>query len=64
MKRALNLPVALVEASGIELKKAGKDLVGRCPFHEEDPASLVVTPAKNLVGVNNQGQRPTTRKRV
>src|SRR3989338_481435 len=38
----------LIEASGIELKKAGKDKQGRCPFHEEDTASLVVTPAKNL----------------
>lgn len=38
----------LVEASGIELKKAGKDLLGRCPFHEDDTASLVVTPSKNL----------------
>jgi DNA primase len=38
----------LVEASGIELKKAGKDLLGQCPFHEDDTASLVVTPAKNL----------------
>ena len=38
----------LVEASGIELKKAGKDKLGRCPFHEDDSASLVVTPAKNL----------------
>jgi DNA primase len=38
----------LVEASGVELKKAGKDMLGRCPFHEDDTASLVVTPAKNL----------------
>jgi DNA primase catalytic core len=38
----------LVEASGVELKRGGKDLVGRCPFHEDDTASLVVTPAKNL----------------
>jgi DNA primase catalytic core len=38
----------LAEASGIELKKAGKDLLGRCPFHEDDTASLVVTPDKNL----------------
>jgi DNA primase len=38
----------LVEASGIELRKSGKDRVGRCPFHEDDTASLVVTPAKNL----------------
>ncbi len=38
----------LVEASGIELKKSGKDWLGRCPFHEDDTASLVVTPTKNL----------------
>lgn len=38
----------LVEAAGIALKKSGKDGLGRCPFHEDDTASLVVTPAKNL----------------
>ncbi len=38
----------LVETSGVVLKRAGKDWVGRCPFHEDDTASLVVTPAKNL----------------
>ncbi len=38
----------LVEASGIELKKSGKDFIGQCPFHEDATASLVVTPAKNL----------------
>ncbi len=38
----------LVGASGIEMKKSGKDWLGRCPFHEDDTASLVVTPAKNL----------------
>jgi DNA primase len=38
----------LVEASGVVLKAAGKDLLGRCPFHEDREASLVVTPAKNL----------------
>jgi DNA primase len=38
----------LVEGSGVELKAAGKDLLGRCPFHEDAQASLVVTPAKNL----------------
>ena len=43
------VPVArLVEASGIELKKGGKDLLGRCPFHDDTTASLVVTPVKNL----------------
>jgi DNA primase catalytic core len=38
----------LVEAAGVVLKKTGKDLAGRCPFHDDDTASLVVTPAKNL----------------
>jgi DNA primase catalytic core len=38
----------LIASSGIELKRAGKDLLGRCPFHKDDQASFVVTPAKNL----------------
>jgi DNA primase len=38
----------LVEASGISLKKSGKDLLGQCPFHDDGEPSLVVTPAKNL----------------
>jgi DNA primase len=38
----------LVEAAGIALRPAGKDLLGRCPFHEDREASLVVTPSKNL----------------
>jgi len=39
----------LVAAAGVELKKAGKDWLGRCPFHQPDTEpSLVVTPAKNL----------------
>lgn len=38
----------LVEDAGIELKKAGKDLLGRCPFHADETASLVVTAPKNL----------------
>ncbi len=38
----------LIESSGIPLQKTGKDLTGQCPFHEDDTASLVVTPAKNL----------------
>jgi DNA primase len=38
----------LVEASGVELKKAGKDQIGRCPFHDDRQASLVVSGGKNL----------------
>ncbi|MFY9316656.1 MAG: CHC2 zinc finger domain-containing protein [Burkholderiales bacterium] len=38
----------LVEASGIELKKSGKDLVGLCPWHDDHEPSLRITPATNL----------------
>ena len=38
----------LVESAGVELKKTGKDWAGICPFHADDTASLVITPAKNL----------------
>jgi len=38
----------LVEASGVALKKAGKDWLGRCPFHDDGEPSLVVSPGKNL----------------
>jgi DNA primase len=38
----------LVESAGVELKKTGKDWAGRCPFHADDTASLVITPSKNL----------------
>ena len=40
--------MSLVQAHGVELRKTGKDLVGRCPFHEDTTPSLVVTPSKNL----------------
>ena len=38
----------LIESAGIELKRVGKGLAGRCPFHEDGEPSLIVTPAKNL----------------
>jgi DNA primase len=38
----------LIESSGLALKKTGRDYAGCCPFHEDDTASLVVTPTKNL----------------
>lgn len=37
-----------VERQGVELRRVGRDLVGRCPFHEDGEPSLVVTPGKNL----------------
>ena len=41
-------PLAQAAAPGVELRQQGKDLVGACPFHDDDSPSLVVTPAKNL----------------
>jgi DNA primase len=38
----------LVQSAGIELKAVGKDLVGRCLWHDDREASLVITPSKNL----------------
>lgn len=38
----------LVEASGIVLRKSGKDQIGQCPFHDDAEPSLVITAAKNL----------------
>ncbi len=38
----------LAEARGIDLKRHGADLIGRCPFHDDKTPSLVITPAKNL----------------
>ncbi len=40
--------VRLVEAAGIALKPHGKDLVGRCPFHDDRTPSLVISPKANL----------------
>jgi DNA primase len=38
----------LVEGVGVELRRQGKDLIGRCPFHDDKTPSLLVTPGKNL----------------
>lgn len=39
----------LCRSRGIELKKHGsRDLIGRCPFHEDAKPSFVVSPSKNL----------------
>ena len=38
----------LAQARGIELKRHGADLIGRCCFHDDKTPSLVITPAKNL----------------
>ncbi|MGH9188333.1 MAG: CHC2 zinc finger domain-containing protein [Acidimicrobiales bacterium] len=38
----------LVTATGVELRRHGRDLIGLCPFHADREPSLVVSPAKNL----------------
>jgi DNA primase catalytic core len=38
----------LVSGFGVELKRTGANLVGRCPFHDDHTPSLIVTPETNL----------------
>lgn len=38
----------LVMGFGVELKRHGVELIGRCPFHEDKTPSLVVSPKTNL----------------
>jgi len=47
LKREVSV-ARLIEESGIKLEKRGKDMVGLCPFHQDDTPSLTVTPEKNL----------------
>ncbi|MBP9944818.1 MAG: toprim domain-containing protein [Vicinamibacteria bacterium] len=47
LKASNPLEVILADR-GIELRKKGRVLVARCPFHEEKTASFTVTPAKGL----------------
>jgi DNA primase catalytic core len=37
----------LAEARGIKLRRAGKELIGLCPFHDDRGPSLCIDPAKN-----------------
>src|SRR5262245_25947846 len=39
---------SVVAERGIELKKKGRVLVGRCPFHEERTPSFTITPSRGL----------------
>jgi DNA primase len=48
----------LVTASGVELRRHGTNLLGRCPWHDDQGPSLVITPTKNLwhcLGACQQG---------
>ena len=40
--------VRVVESHGVTLKKSGADHVGKCPFHEDDKASLSVNASKGV----------------
>lgn len=46
--KAANELQAVVAERGIELRRKGRQLVARCPFHSEKKASFVVTPSKGL----------------
>ncbi len=39
---------AVIAERGIEVKKKGRVVVSRCPFHQEKTASFTVTPSKGL----------------
>ena len=57
LKRDVSLE-RLVMASGVELHRHGASLIGRCPWHDDNGPSLVVTPGKNLwhcLGACQQG---------
>jgi len=48
LKRQTDL-AALVRSRGVELHKhGGRDLIGRCPFHDDKEPSFIVTPEKGL----------------
>src|SRR6266545_222571 len=48
LKRSADL-AAIVRAHGVELKRKGKQLVGRCPFHSPDKTpSFFVDPARGM----------------
>ena len=42
IKKEVHLPT-LVTSAGIALTRMGKDLAGKCPFHEDDTPSLKLT---------------------
>lgn len=47
LKREISVE-RLAVARGVELRRHGADLMGRCPFHDDHTPSLVITPSRNL----------------
>lgn len=39
--------VRLAELAGVELRPEGENLIGSCPFHEDEDSSLLVSPTEN-----------------
>ena len=47
LKREVSIQ-RLAEARGIKLRRAGKELIGLCPFHDDRNPSLNIDPVKNV----------------
>ncbi|MCP4491934.1 MAG: hypothetical protein GY820_32215 [Gammaproteobacteria bacterium] len=47
LKQTISL-LRLVESQGYDITRQGKDYVIRCPFHEDDTPSLIISPKSNL----------------
>ena len=47
LKRSIDL-VQLIRSYGIEVRKQGAQYACRCPFHEDETASLKITPERGL----------------
>src|SRR4051812_1070588 len=50
LKQAVSIE-RFVAGFGVELKRQGKDLFGRCPFHDDRTPSLSVTPGNESVAL-------------
>lgn len=48
IERILGIPIADVVGQDVTLKKAGANLKGLCPFHDDRTPSFVVSPAKGI----------------